>query len=423
MLELQGHTHAIDAVCKLDFIAEDGFPIALENLSKDAFVAALFVHSAQLYPLAPKYLQAQLRELVDKGRNSHLNTLARCCILLSQHSKSEQDMGMLSVLARLARHSHFKQAAECIAQALVNQQYLHARRAQLPSLQVSQRLADVQSWRLPFALQDDIKPVPATLMRALLKWPDNDQLFPQALKILQQQPALTNLLCRYATTYTPQGKLLELKPSLLLLGPQRSRELVLLAHFESNLSKPVFPLRTILLKRRALIQQSLQQLAQMFSVALPCRAELIAYLLVYDAWRNPRWTTAYKLSDKTQQPWILSSWLDGKQATTEHRVALRLCQYWRLPEKLSLAIQRRHPDAKVNALIALSVSSAFVLSAQSNIHSTNADNHLPRLLGGWLGDLIPTDSTADAWRRYLQALNQAALKSNYSFSLDWAMRP
>lgn len=421
MLELQGHTHAIDAVCRLDFIAEDGFPIALEDLSKDAFIAALFVHSAQLYPLAPKYLQAQLRELLGNARHSHLNTLARCCVLLSQQSHSGQDIR--SVLARLARHPHFKHAAECIAQALLNQQYLHTRRARIASLKGSDRLTDMQSWRLPFARQDDIKPVPATLMRALLKWPYNDKLFPQALKILQQQPALTNLLCRHATTYTPQGKQLELKPSLLLLGPQRSRELVLLAHFESNLSKPVFPLRAILLKRRALIQQSLQQLAQTFSVALPCRAELIAYLLIYDAWRNPRWTTAYKLSDRTQQPWVVSSWLDGKPATTEHRVALRLCQYWRLPDQLSLALQRQHPDAKVNALIALSVSSAFVLSAQANIHSTNADNHLPRLLGGWLSNLIPTDSTVDAWGRYLQALNQAALKSNYSSLLDWVMRP
>lgn len=421
MLELQGHTYAIGAVRKQDFIAEDGFPIALENLSKDAFGAALFVHSAQLYPLAANYLQAQLKELLGQARHSHLNTLARCCVLLSQQARSNQDMW--SVLARLARHSHFKQAAEYIAQALVNQQYLQIKRAQLTPLQGSQRLAELQSWQLPFALQDDIKPVPATLMRALLKWPDNDQLFLQALKILQQQPALTNLLCRYATAYTPQGKQLGLKPSLLLLGPQRSRELVLLAHFASSLSKPVFPLRATLLKRRALIQHSLQQLAQRCAVALPCRAELIAYLLIYDAWRNPHWTTAYKLNDKTQQPWVVSSWLDGKSGTTEHRVALRLCQYWRLPKQLTLAIQRRHPDPKVNALIAVSVSSVFAISDAGNIHGANADNHLPRLLSDWLNQLMPAESTTDAWGHYLQALQQAAVEANYSSSLDWLMRP
>lgn len=421
MLQLQDQTLAIESISRLDFIADDGFPIAIENLSKDAYVAALFVHSAQLYPFAAKYLQTQLTELLGQSRHSHLNSLARSCALLGKQRQAGQ--APHAVLARFARHHHFKYPGEYIARALINQQYLHAKRAEAASLEGADMLHEVQSWRLPFTLHTDIKPVPATLMRALLKWPENDRLFAQALSILQQQPALTQRLCRYATTYTPQGKQLALKPSLLLLGPQRSRELVLLAHFETNLSKPVFPLRTSLLKRCTLIQQCLHQLAQTFSVPLPCRAELIAYLLVYDAWRNPRWTTASKLSDNPQQPWVVSSWLGGKSATSEHRVALRLCQYWRLPEKLSLAIQRRHPDPKMNALVALSVTSPFVLSAQATIPRTNTENHLQRLVGGWLSVLMPADSPTNTWRRYLQTLTQAAMASNYSSDLDWTMRP
>ena len=416
MLPLQDQNLTIENISTSDFIAADGFPLDLEPLNDNAYAAALFIHSARLYPFAPSYLQAQLTELLGQRRQSQLNTLARCCALLGKQRHNKHQI--TATLARFAHHHHFKQAAEYISRALINQQYLREQRQRPPAMDEAET-----EWQLPFVLHDDIKPVPATLMRALLKWPQNDKLFEQALHTLQQQPALTNLLCRYATAHTPQGRQLELKPSLLLLGPERSRELVLLAHFESNLSKPIFPLRATLLKRRTLIQQSLHQLASAFSVRLPCRAELIAYLLVYDAWRSPRWTTATKLVDTRSQPWRVNSWIGAREGAADHRIGLRLCHYWRMPQDLSLAIQLQHPDAKVNAIIALSIASVAALSASSDIHTTNAENHAHAALSPWLSVLQADAPQSSAAVRYQQAIKQAAVDANYASELPWVMRP
>ena len=416
MLELQRQTLATENISVSDFIAADGFPLDLEPLNDNAYAAALFIHSARLYPFAPSYLQAQLTELLGQRMQSQLNTLARCCALLGKQRHNKHQI--TATLARFAHHHHFKQAAEYISRALINQQYLREQRQRPPALDEAET-----DWQLPFAVHDDIKPVPATLMRALLKWPQNDKLFEQALHTLQQQPALTNLLCRYATAYTPQGRQLELKPSLLLLGPERSRELVLLAHFESNLSKPVFPLRSTLLKRRALIQQCLHRLANTFSVRLPCRAELIAYLLVYDAWRSPRWTTATKLVDIASPPWRVSSWIGAREGAADHRVSLRLCRYWQMPQNLSLAIQLQHPDMRVNAVVALSVASVASLSASSAIHTTNAENHPHAALSPWLSALQADASPNSTAARYQQAIQQAAVDAHYASELRWVMRP
>ncbi|MCC5879429.1 MAG: hypothetical protein JJU03_06020 [Idiomarina sp.] len=403
------------------YTAADGYPLALAGLQGIEYAAALLTHSARLYPFAPAYLQAQLSELSGPCRRSKLNHLALSCLLLAQHQQAGKDPQQ--TLAVLANHPDYRHAAEFIARALINNRYLQQQRHANGLLHPADAAADLYSWKLPFALPNNIRPVPASLMRALLQWPDNDKLFNQALGMLQRQPALASLVCRYATAYTPQGKQLELKPSLLLLGPQRSRELVLLAHFESNLSKPVFPLRATLLKRRTLIQHALHRLAQTFAVALPGRAELIAWLVVYDAWRSPRWTSRAQLhSDSQQPPWRVAGWL-GNTSPADHRVALRLCQYWRMPQALSDALRLEHPDPSVNALIALSISAVSVIDNAANIHLQNAGNHQTHEhLASWLA-MLNADSAEAALERYLEAVSRAATDAHYSSELPASMRP
>ncbi|RUO32056.1 hypothetical protein CWE12_03450 [Aliidiomarina sedimenti] len=327
-------------------------PPSLRNLTGVDYAVALFEHCACLVPLASPYKRQQIQWLKQGRQQQQLSHLAKACLLMAK--KAEQGFHPEQVLARLARHTQYQFAAEFIARAYLNDQYGDEYSAACEASEDEDELPPLQ---LPYSLTDDVKPMPASLVRALINWPQKDALFKQVVAMLEQQSALSQLLCRYATAYTPQGHVLGLKQSLLLTGPQRSRELVLLSHFESSLTRPQFPLRKSLLTRRQLITQMLFMFEEQQQIEFPCRVELLSWLVVYDAWRNPAWTGhRHWRRDSGAKPWRLQRWLRSSRTYT-HRVATRLCQYWQLPSALPGLLLTEKPTNSLQAALALSIAS------------------------------------------------------------------
>lgn len=398
--------------------AEDGFPASLTGLPDVTMQQVLFYHCARLYPLPPAYARQQLIAL-GENRHAELNHLARSCQYYvrkhvhqhaRQHGQSDAD-----ILARLARRKVLAKPAELIARALLNLTVLDAVRQQPdPDTEVT----------LPYPLIAEQRPAQPSLLRALLHWPDNDRLFRRVLTNLTSQPALSQTLCRYATAYTPQGKLLDLKHALLLLGPQRSRELVLLAHFESSLIQPVFPLKADILQRYRLIQHVLNRLSTQFSIELPVRCELLAYLLIYDAWRSPEWVTTTRWqTDSKISICRVDHWLKVSRPH-QHRIAKRLCQYWRLPGSVAFALDMQTKDAKLNALVGLSVAAVQVIECGMSIHALNAHHsqaveELRRLFA----TLTQQSANDTALQAFFQLCATAAIQAEYQCTLPTYLRP
>lgn len=275
-----------------------------------------FERAALLYPLAPGYQRRQLKHLLstntgDTTAKRHLGYLARACLLINRHQTPQQ------TLSQLTLHPLYQRAAETLARVIFNyQQYDALEPSHLPYPPLSASV------------------LPATLVRALLTWPEDDTRLVQAIQALQQRPRLAETLCLYATSYTQQRHAVPLKTALLLIGPQRSRELTLLAHLESTLFCQQFPLRHALLERRRLLSHVIQSLALRSNVQLPCRAELLSSLMLVDAWRHPRWTNAADWQEDPRHPINnINRWLYSP--TPLHTsLAARLCQYWQLPSSL-----------------------------------------------------------------------------------------
>jgi hypothetical protein len=291
----------------------------------------LFVLAAAQANFSLPYTRQQFNSM-QQTRSGVLGPLARCCLLAGKRnlegSTTEQ------TLARLAQRPAYSACAELLARA-----WLHQHNEEI--------------WSPP----PPANPLPAKLLRALLHWPEQPGLLERVLHILSHQPALSNTLCQQATAYTPQGKQLALKQSLLLLGPQRSREMLLLSHFESSLTQPYFPLRSALLQRRRLLNQVLLQLQSRFSLHLPCRIELLTYLLIYEAWRNPVWCTANRWQTNPAAPvFSLNHWLPGPRPL-QGRTAGRLVQYWQLDDGIqSLLKPVTQPQSMPQAALQLAIA-------------------------------------------------------------------
>ncbi|MGX5914366.1 hypothetical protein ACR0ST_06485 [Aliidiomarina sp. Khilg15.8] len=303
-----------------DLAALDGFSFSL----------TLFVLAAAQGNFALPYSRQQFRSM-QAAQSSTLGPLARCCLLIAK--KNAQGSSTHQTLTRLAQRPAYTDCAELISRALLHQQ-------------------DPQAWPPP----QSTNPLPAKLLRALLHWPDKPGLLERVLHILAHQPALSSTLCQQATAYTPQGKQLGLKQSLLLLGPQRSRELLLLSHFESSLTQPYFPLRSALLQRRRLINQVLLQLQSDIDLELPCRIELLTYLLIYDAWRNPAWCVATRWKTMPEAPvFSLARWLPSARPL-QGRTAGRLVQYWQLHPHIQSLISSSSASSPAAAALQLAVA-------------------------------------------------------------------
>ena len=372
----------------------------------------LFFHCARLYPLAPAYTRQQLAAL-QHNHQQQLNYLARACQYFARQRVKGRSPDY--ILARLVNHPALTVAAELITQALLNLQVL----AQVRERPHHKRAALVE---LPFPLLAEHRPTQPGLLRALLRWPDNDGLLPSILATLAKQPVLSLTLRRYATNYTKQQKLLELKPALLLLGPQRSRELVLLAQFETLLLQPVFPLKPDLLQRHQLIHHMLALLAARFNVSLPARSELLAYLLIYDAWRSPEWLIAGAWSVSDNFPvYRVEHWLHTAQPH-HHRVAARLCDYWQLPKETCSLLTLNAQDTRLNAIVGLSIAAVDVV--QRGIHGVNVCHYDAfSELKSMFNHLNQQHFEDEGFSAYFELCWQAASTSHYVCSLPAFMRP
>lgn len=404
--------------------ADDGFPVSLHGLNQRPWQYALFSHAARLYPFAAAYLHHQIEALVNQD-TKQLHTLAKCCQYLAafRHDPAQ----LHQALRRLHSRAVFSQAVEYISRAFINDRALRVLRQALvnhPDAATLDSAELVREWQLPYPIQRHTQPVPASLMLALLQWPQHDNLLPKVISRIQALPALSDALSRQATLYTPQGKTLDVKSALLLLGPQRSRELVLLAHFETSLIQPVFPLRQDLLERRRLIVQCLYLFEQRYGVVWPVRRELLGYLLIYDAWRAPAWAKAVSWQPSRQRNLCtLDSWL-GFAPRHQHRVASRLVKYWQLPAELSKLMRLQHSDKQLNAALALSIASVSVLNAGIDIQQVNAHHSkASQLLAGLYRSLAPGLSPEDALSSFLALCQQAACAAGSHSQLPAKVRP
>lgn len=276
----------------------------LAEIEPELWPYCLFLLAARQRYLAPSYLRKQLQAM-QQPKKVRPGLLAQSCLFI--HKQRQRGVSPTESIATLARRSSFRDASELIARALLNQQH-------------------TQSW----PTSSNITPLPAKLLRALLRWPDRTGLLERVLDILNSQPRLSKQLCEQATLFTEQTKTLSLKSALLLLGPERSRELLLLSHFETSLTHPYFPLRESLLERRRLMNEVLLQLQQQFDWQFPCRIELLTYLLIYDCWRHSKWTNNSTWAVDPRYPITdMNHWLITKRPLKGHW-ATRLIRYWQL---------------------------------------------------------------------------------------------
>lgn len=304
----------------------------LAEVEPDLWPYCLFLLAAHQRYMAPSYLRKQLQAMQQPDKLKP-GLLAQSCLFIAK--QQQRGINPTITLANLARRASLRDATELIARALLNQQH-------------------TQSW----PTGGNITPLPAKLLRALLRWPDKTGLLERVLEILNSQPRLSKQLCEQATLFTEQTKTLSLKPALLLLGPERSRELLLLSHFETSLTHPYFPLRESILERRRLMNEVLLQLQQRFDWQFPCRIELLTYLLIYDCWRHSKWTTKSTWAVDSRYPITnLNHWLITKRPLKWHW-ATRLVRYWQLsPQIYNLLVLDRHELSQQKAALQLAIAS------------------------------------------------------------------
>ncbi len=257
-----------------------------------------------------------------------LSQIIRCAQVIANEAWLGKDLR--TIFARLIRYRNVAQGTELLAEVLWHQQQF-----------------------LEASTQRAIRPLPRKLLHAIRGWPYNDELLPKVVEALEQQSLLQQRIREQATERTEQRHLLSVKQALLLLGPEASRELILITHFEAHLTHPYIPLRQELLHRRALLSQCLQLLCDRVGVTLPCHADLLCYLWLYDCWYHPelstqarwRYQTSYTLPD------TISSWQPLQQKLVPLR-ALKLIEYWQLSATL-VPLMRMH-DSLTNRLLVCS---------------------------------------------------------------------
>ncbi|MCC5856267.1 MAG: hypothetical protein JJU10_11415 [Idiomarina sp.] len=251
-----------------------------------------------------------------QGQKQHSpSQLIRCTNLIAD--SLFEGKPLFRIFARLARYPSLTQGTEIAAELLLKQQETHENPA-------GQR----------------VRPLPGKLLAAIGAWPQQDELLPKVVTALESQPLLSHHLCEHATAITGQRHALTVKQALLLLGPLRSRELILISHFETQLTAPYFPLRKQLLLRRQLVARILERLCDETGVVLPAHPELLTYLWVYDCWFQPEWTTSLRWQSPASKtlPDTVKSWQRTKQPLSATR-ALKLTDYWGLPSALSSLVK------------------------------------------------------------------------------------
>lgn len=284
----------------------------------------LIAWAANYRSLSKRYKQQLLSQsFINRAKSLRqqdklpLSQITRCARLIADDTW--QGKPLANVFARLSRYRNVLFGMEIHAEVLLQQVQFAKNNTQ----------------------QIKVRPLPRKLLQAIRHWPLNDEVFPKVVSALEQQPFLKLRIQEQATERTQQRRLLSVKQALLLLGPEASRELLLITHFEAHLTHLYIPLRQELLHRRALLSQCLQLLCEHFAIHLPCHADLLSYLLVYDCWYHPNLSTqlrwGYALS--TKAPESTAAWQPLQRPLAPLR-ALKLVDYWQLPTSLVSLINK-----------------------------------------------------------------------------------
>lgn len=271
--------------------------------------------------------------------------LIRCAHVLA--SEQWQEKPLATTLARLVRYRNVEQGTNLLAEVLWYQQQF-----------------------LETNTDHHLRPLPRKLLSAIRSWPYNDDLFEKVLSALETQHVLSHRVREHATAQTNQHRLLSLKESLLLLGPEQSREVILVTHFATHLTWPYMPLRLELLMRRVVLADMLRRLASHCRIELPCDAELLSYLWIYDAWYHSELSTQQQWQYETQTfaPERVGEWQSLKTKLTSQR-ALKLAEYWQLPAT-TLPLLRMHKSESNRAILCARL--AHIAAALICEHALNA---------------------------------------------------
>ncbi|CUS49291.1 MAG: hypothetical protein HLUCCO02_04575 [Idiomarinaceae bacterium HL-53] len=340
----------------------------------------LIAWSAQYRQLSKRYTLSLISQcLVSRqrslgGKTSRpLSQIIRVSQVLGESLWEGESLGRS--LGKLTRYRYLAQGLELVAQVVHYQvQFLES------------------------APHHKLRPLPRKLLIAIRTWPENDEVFPKLVAALEQQSALSFRIREQATAQTDQHKLLSLKQALLWLGPERSRELVLVTHFETHLNWPYFPLRDALLVRRALLASFIEGLQVSLNVELPCHPDLLSYLWIYDCWYQSDWNTYITWNRKYsvhQLPLQPLDWQPVRRKARSER-ATKLAEYWRLPSTLKqILLLNQAPDNKRVALTELAV-----------IMTALAFEHGGELPSQWSNEIaLRMNTLGITWREVRELMN------------------
>lgn len=298
------------------------------------FELLLIAWAAHYRYLSKRYTQLLLSQsIMNRARSLQqqdkrpLSQLIRCAQVIADDAWQGKDLR--SIFTRLVRYRNVAQGVELLAEVLWYQEQFAAANTH----------------------QTKLRPLPRKLLHAIRGWPYNDELLPRVVEALEKQTLLQQRLREQATELTKQRRLLSVKQALLLLGPEASRELILITHFEAHLTHPYIPLRQALLHRRALLAQCLLLLCDQVKVSLPCHVDLLCYLWIYDCWYHPELSTQLRWKYQTSliAPEAITTWQPLQQQLEPVR-ALKLVDYWQLPSSL-VPLLRMHSSLTNPALV------------------------------------------------------------------------
>lgn len=311
-------SHAISELKSLSSQSQGPLPAATVELMLITWAAHLGYFSKRYTQLLlSQSLLNRAHSLQNQGKHP-LSQIIRCAQVIADNTWQGQDLH--KTFFRLAHYRHIRQGMELLAEVLWHQTQF-----------------------LEVGTHQKLRPLPRKLLQAIRDWPYNDALFPRVVQALERHTFLQQRICEQATKLTEQHRLLSVKQALLLLGPEASRELILITHFETHLTHPYIPLRQELLQRRALLSQCLQLLCDQIDVSLPCHADLISYLWIYDCWYQPELSTQlrWNYQPHKQIPDSVDKWQTLQQNFGAHR-ALKLVEYWQLPATLVPLLRMHH---------------------------------------------------------------------------------
>lgn len=382
VLTREPHVNVLNCYQQLKQLPADKSPVAIA-----LFAVLLLAWSCQQRQTSTAYRQLLLTQCLlshlpcSPAPHYKTSQLIRCAQHLTQ--ALWQGLPLAQIFSRFSRYPLLQQGMEILAQVM------------LPFLQEQAE-----------PIVKKLRPFPRKLLIAIRDWPENDILLPKIITALEQQEQLQQRIRVQATAFTEQHRLLSVKQALLLLGPEASRELMLITHFEAHLTYVYMPLRQDFLERRRLLAFSLKKLAERLEIVLPCHADLLSYLLVIDAWYHPElsqqlyWCypsaqnsahmqasppTTLRSNSKDQQqklPDTLAHWQPIQQPFKPLR-ALKLIDYWQLPPilealltaatsdptKVPTKAQPQKPDAnnKLTLLLRLALLTSCLLLQEGDL--------------------------------------------------------